>query len=588
MYRALVYLQYHSLKNRTLQRLRRLKKPKYLVGGIVGALYFYFYFVRYLFGVHSPRPAMGTISAPANLPLYESIGASIFLVIVLAAWLVPHERAALAFTEAEVAFLFPAPISRRGLIHFKLLRSQAAILFTTFFLMLVTNRYGGNFWIHAAGWWLILSTLNLHLLGSSFARTMLLERGVSNWRRRLVILLVVAVAAAGIGLWAWRTLPSFDTSSWDASQPLDQTVARAQQFFHQVITAGPLPYLLLPFRLVLRPYLAPTGLDFLKVLLPAVLVLVLHYFWVVRSNVAFEEASVDASRRLAEKVAAIRSGNWQAANKKRKSRRAPFVLHPTGPPIIALLWKNLISAGQAFTLRMWLILAVLAVVLGITMSQVAASSGTFFAIGMAACMLILWSLFLGPQILRHDLRQDLVAADVLKMYPLRGWQLVLGELLAPAVILTAVQWCLVILAMGLFAHARISFLERTGSLALGLGAAVLLPMLNLILLQIPNAAVLLFPAWFLPGKESAQGIEATGQRIIFMLGQLLVFCLTLLPAVLGFSLVLFVTKLLVGLTLAIPLASFAAALVLAVEAAFGLVLLGQIFERFDVSSELNG
>jgi hypothetical protein len=32
---------------------------------------------------------------------------------VLLAWMIPHERAALTFTEAEVAFLFPAPVTRR-------------------------------------------------------------------------------------------------------------------------------------------------------------------------------------------------------------------------------------------------------------------------------------------------------------------------------------------------------------------------------------------------------------------------------------------------------------------------------------------
>src|SRR5258708_39983411 len=124
----------------------------------------------------------------------------------------PHERAALAFTEAEVAFLFPAPITRRGLIHFKLLRSQAGILFTTLVLMLVTHRFGGTFLIHAAGWWLILSTLNLHLLGSSFARTALMDQGITPWRRRLIIVGLVGLIALAVVVWARRTLPWFDLS----------------------------------------------------------------------------------------------------------------------------------------------------------------------------------------------------------------------------------------------------------------------------------------------------------------------------------------------------------------------------------------
>jgi ABC-2 type transport system permease protein len=590
---ALLYLQYHSLRNRLWARVRRLRQPKYLVGGIVGALYFYFYFFRYLFG-------LGGQGHPASAPpisgdplAYEFIGGAIFFVAVVVAWVVPHERAALAFSEAEVAFLFPAPISRRGLIQFKLFRSQTAILFTTLILMLVANRFGGKFWIHAAGWWLILSTVNLHFLGSSFARTLLLDRGITNWQRRLGILVIVVLGVGVVSLWAWRTFPRLDTSQFDPSQPMEQTFARLQQYFHQVITSGPLPYLLYPFRLVVRPYLAANGMEFLRVLPAALLVLALHYVWVIRSDVAFEEASVDASRKLAETVAAMRAGNWQAANRKLKGRRAPFVLRPMGAPIVAFLWKNLISAGRVFNLRMGITLGVLAAVSCAVLSQVAAESGLLFGLGMAAGMLFIWSLFLGPQVFRHDLRQDLPAADVLKMYPLRGWQLVLGELLAPAAVLTVIQWSLLILAVGLLSQAGKSLPAGLNSLSLGLGAAMLVPVLNLIMLQIPNSAVLLFPAWFLPGKESAQGIEATGQRIIFMLGQVLVFLLTLIPAVIAFGVIFFLVNLAgrfnpaVGLFLAVPLASLAAAVVLGAEAAFGLILLGNLFDRFDLSSELN-
>src|SRR5215207_9118097 len=158
MVSALIFLQYHSIKNRTLLRLKRLKQPKYLVGAMVCALYFYFYFFRWLF--RSPGTGQGlnlTAASPESAALYESIAALVLCIIILLAWIVPQQRAALAFTEAEVAFLFPAPISRRGLIHFKLLRSQTAILFTTILLTLVTNRFGGQAWIRGGGWWVVLS-----------------------------------------------------------------------------------------------------------------------------------------------------------------------------------------------------------------------------------------------------------------------------------------------------------------------------------------------------------------------------------------------------------------------------------------------
>jgi putative ABC exporter len=579
MISALFFLQFQSIKNRTLLRLKRLKQPKYLVGGIVGALYFYFYFFRYLFGLPGRRPAFGLASTPELSLVYESIGAAIFLIAVLLAWVLPHQRAALAFTEAEVAFLFPAPITRRGLIHFKLLRSQAAILFTTLVLMLVTNRFGGKFWIHAAGWWLILSTLNLHLLGSSFARTVLLDRGITNSRRRFIILAVLVGGVAAVLVWARRALPEFDASHV-------QDLKDLQQYLQLVLSSGPLPWLLFPFRLVIRPFLAPDAHAFLLAAGPALGLLLLHYYWVARSDVAFEEASVEASKRLAEKVAAIRSGNLPAARGRTKAGRAPFVLSSIGSPVVALLWKNLISAGQAFTPRLWILAAVTAVMLCSFLAGTAKDTSLVSAVGMAAGMLVIWSLFIGPQVLRQDLRQDLPLTDMLKMYPLRGWQVALGELLAPTSILTGVQWLLLTIAAVLLWNAPSSYLTRSAILAVAFGAALILPLLNLIILQIPNAAAVLFPAWFQTGKDRTAGIEVTGQRIIAIFAQLLVFIITIIPAALAFSLVFFVSQKFLPRPIAIIAGSTTAALVLAAESSLGVLLLGHLFERFDLSAEL--
>jgi len=582
MISALLYLQFHSVKNRLAARLKRLKQPKYLIGAIVGGLYFYWYFFRFLF---SPRGRMVGVNPEAALPaigplFYESLGALILLAIVLLAWVIPHKRAALAFTEAEVAFLFPAPISRRGLIHFKLLRSQLAILFTVVFLTLIFNRYGpfGHRLIRVAGWWVILSTLNLHFLGSSFALTKLMDRGISNWKRRLGVLALVLAGLGAVGFWAVREMPeltSADLASFES----------VKDYFQQVLVSGPLPYLLFPFRLVVRPYLAADGLAFLVAVGPALLLLALHYFWVIRSDVSFEEASVEASQKLAEKVAAVRAGNWQAAGKKFKPKRPPFELRPSGPPLMALVWKNLINAGSAFTARTWIILAAVLVAMSIGLRGFSRDSNWLVVVGSFALMVGIWALLIGPQIVRQDFRQDLPNVDLLKLYPMRGWQLALGEILAPALILTGVQWLLLLVAAafaGPLASGKVS-----GGLvvALGVSIAVVLPALNLISLLIPNAAVLLFPSWFQAGKEGPQGIEATGQRLIFAIGQFLAFILALIPAAAVFAACFFLIKFLAGVTLAVLTAGVAATLVLALEGGLGVLLLGWLFERFDVSAE---
>ena len=76
-----------------------------------------------------------------------------------------------------------------------------------------------------------------------------------------------------------------------------------------------------------------------------------------------------------------------------------------------------------------------------------------------------------------------------------------------------------------------------------------------------------------------------GQRLIFMIGQLLVVVVTLIPAAALFAGVFFLVKMLLATAIAILLAAIAAALVLALEAALGILLLGWLFERFDVSAE---
>jgi len=199
-------------------------------------------------------------------------------------------------------------------------------------------------------------------------------------------------------------------------------------------------------------------------------------------------------------------------------------------------------------------------------------------------MLVLWTFLLGPQMFRQDFRQDLPQAEVLKSYPLRGWEIALGELLAPAVILTGVQWFLLLVAASLCSQTPFPGVGRSAVISICLGASLIVPALNLLILQVPNAAILLFPAWFQAGK-AAQGIEATGQRIIFVFGQLLLLLLAIVPAVVAFALAFFFIKLLLGLIIAIFLAAAIAAIVIGCEAALGVVLLGLLFNRLDLSAE---
>jgi hypothetical protein len=159
----------------------------------------------------------------------------------------------------------------------------------------------------------------------------------------------------------------------------------------------------------------------------------------------------------------------------------------------------------------------------------------------------------------------------------------LGEILAPVAVLVVLQWLLLLIGAGLVIY--LPGKQAALFLAIALGAAFLLPVLDLLVLLIPNAAVLLFPSWIQTGKDGPRGIEATGQRLIIAVGQFFVLLLALLPAALAFVGVLFLLKLALGYAAAVPFAALAATIILAVEAGFGVMLLGKLFERFDVSEE---
>ena len=114
----------------------------------------------------------------------ELVGAMALIGAVAWGWIFGVERRVLAFSPAEVTFLFSGPVSRRGLIQFKLLHSQLLILFNALLwtLILSRERFGVSPWLRVISIWVLLTTLSLHRLGASFVRTSLAEHGRSGAR----------------------------------------------------------------------------------------------------------------------------------------------------------------------------------------------------------------------------------------------------------------------------------------------------------------------------------------------------------------------------------------------------------------------
>lgn len=581
---ALLYLRVTSLVGWIRSRLKRLRQPKYLAGAVVGAGWIYLLFLRR--AAHAPGVARGGRPPPEIPPevlgIFTELGALALLLGVLVNWVIPR-RAALAFSEAEIAFLFPAPVSRRMLVHYRLLGTQLGIAVTALVLTLVFGRFrtfGEHRVFQAVGWWLVLATLNLHTTGTSFVYSRLLNRSITTHRRRLAVLGIVVLFALLVSVWASLTLR--------LPQPGDLvSFTTLVGYIGTQLHSGPVPWLLAIPKALMAPALADSTREFVLALGPALAVFVAHYFWVVRTEVAFEEASIARAEKHAARLRAVRQGDWRGPASARKARRPAFTLRPVGRPEVAFLWKNLLATSGFF--RPKVALALFGITVAGSYWLAHEPRLEFIRLWVVAMfgILLAATVLLGPMMARQDLRLDLLNADILKTYPLRGWQVVLGELLTPAAILTSLAWLSLIAGYLLLPTEQLTWFSPALRGAVALGLAILAPSFVIIQLLAPNAAAVIFPAWAqATGNAAERGIEVLGQRIIFSTGQLLVTALATVPAAVTGAVLFFLTQWLIGPAGAVLVASIGMSLLLAAEAWWSIRWLGVRFERFDLSAEL--
>lgn len=584
MFGALAYLTITTLWNALRERLRRLRQPKYLLAAIVGVAYFYYF----VFGQAFRNKARGGFFSGVPIEAFggalELIGALALLAFVTAGWIFGRDRAAVNFTEAETMFLFPAPLSRRALLNYKLLRSQIPIVLGALLLAFLFRRstpLGAGTVMHAIGWWLILSTLNLHFIASSFMRERLLEFGLTRARRIALFGLGLAALA---GVW-WLAGRQGDAASAVVVETLEDYAA----WLHRLLSAPPLGWLLVPFGWIVRPFLARDGVAFALALGPAVLILAAHYYWVMRSAVAFEEASIEHAATAARRVAAMRKGGLTATRMPTKKRTAAFALSAAGWQPPAFLWKSLIALGPFYRLRTWLV--AVAVAIALTSWLRASPDYRIFlkVVTFLSLLASVWLLLLGPMFLRRHTGVILEQLEMTKSYPLPGWKIVLGELLTPAVLVTFAQWFLLLTMFlslgGAPTPPKLSALFA-GGVGVAAGTLLLVPPLVVMLMCIPLGSMLFFPSWSRPGSHSPGGVEAIGQGLILFFGYLIVLVVALLPAAGAGAIVYLIAHWLGGTVAAVTATLVTASAILSFEVAAVVWWLGEKLERFDLSLEM--
>ena len=591
--RAFVYLSWCSFRNRLRVRLRRLKQPRYVIGLVFGLIYMWWFVFQPLFFRSSFSGSNTGGDAASVLTRYSGqilAGGSVVLFLFAAlAWLWPGKRPALTFTRAEVQFLFQAPLTRRQLVHYRLIRSQIGTIFSSVIMMLI-SRPGSmtSGWITTVGLWMVFSIISLHGIGVSLHHQSLRQSGRYGLARQWLAWtlvggsIVVLIATVAMN---WETLAT-------AASP-----RAALSDLYRLATTGAAGVVLWPYRAMLQVPLAPDAAAFWMALPWGLLILAVNYVWVLRSDAAFEEASAARAEQIAETVAAIKEGRRPPKpDAKKTSRRwfgkratstvTPFTLAPVGRPEVAIFWKNLIMTSRRFSLLTLLQVVPFLIILVIGIST--SDNASWNVIAGVVCMVLLGlTIMLGPQMSRNDLRQDLSQLGVLKTWPISGPALLRGELAAPMVVLTVFAWLFTIVGLIMFMlidlKGELRSVTLIDKLSFGLSLMLVAPGLILGQLVIQNGLAIMFPAWVAVGSVHARGVEATGQRLLMLAANFITMILSLLPgAIVGGLVGLLIywqTGVVVVLLPALILSTFMLG-----ECWLAIEGLGRLLERTDVSA----
>jgi len=563
-----LFIMTRSARNRALARLRRLRQPRYWLGALAGLAYLYFAFFR-VGGVRPPSDA-GDAPPPeivvALLSARPTIAACLVAVLVAVAWIVPLGAGLLEFSRAEVLFLAPAPVRRQWLLVHRLLRSQLGLLVAAAVPALLLGTGGAGPRLRfALALWIVLVTLRLYFTGVSLARPRLAHpepRARSAARLPLLLSVGAVIGVADV------------VRGWIAEGPvgsLDEFVDRIGALGHP----GTIGWLLAPFGLVVRPLFDDTIAGYGVSLVGSLALLGATLLWVLKSDKAIEQATdVVVERHDTRALTQTRE--------RYRMRPAPWALAPRGSVEGVFVWKSAIEAVRSINPRVvfsFVFPFTTFVVLGT--ATAAFPNGLVQVIASAGLLTAGFTTGMGPQIVRSDLRRDLVHLDVIKTWPVAPSSLIRGATLWPTVSLTGVSWLGLVIAAMLSPRA-FPEVSTPWTWALALSAMVATPALILAQLVLHNGAALLFPAWVSLGGHRPRGLDAIGQRLITLGGTWLGLGLLTVPGALLGAVVWYALAPWLGPAALAP-AALAGALFMAIEV-YGLTIaLGPAFDRLDLT-----
>ncbi len=613
---ALLFLLWRSARGRVLRALRRLREPRYLVGFIVGGGWVVFWMSRFAFrgdgdfDVQMGLPPEALDAMAGALGSAVQLAACAIILIGLGIWwFVPFGKHALELSEAELHLLLPAPLPRRQIFEYAILRSQGGVLVGVAIVTFFSGARGpleilGRF----AAFWVFFTIWDLHAKGRALWLAGLDELpGASAWRRRALvwgsILLSWALLAIGIAQVLNAVLLELPAIQND----VEFWLRDALPGHVEAARAGVLGWLLTPLLWLTAPVFVgiggDTGLVNVAVAwLVPILFLVLHNEWVVRSQGRFEEAALDRARRKSRKADPA-ARFWRSSRRNRA--RSPFALGPTGSPAVAVLWKNLILS-QRLPLRTLLGAGAALVALGLLAVTTVLPAWSYGALQIVGGAALLIPPLLSGRSMRNDLRTDLLKIETIRPWPLAGSRLMAAEIAAP-VLLVMLQVLLgagLVIGLDLVDTLGLAPYELTVKQRLGeffsAPPAMIVPLAVLAYLPVAlvvaalsscleNVAALMFPSWVHLGLNKKQAAAKFGQNLIIFFALSIAMLFGLAPGFLAVGAAVAIQTLLWGLSVTaweLPLLGVIGAAPVGAVVVALIGAGGRLWERLDPSEEL--
>jgi len=361
--------------------------------------------------------------------------------------------------------------------------------------------------------------------------------------------------------------------SRSAGVPID-TVAQAVEAVMASAQHGMTSVLLLPFALLVRPLFAPTVFEFIPALAGALAVYAVTLAWLLWAD----SKSTDSADASAE-----RQVN-QPARRARAYVVRPFSWTPAAgaAPEVFFVWKGALQTFRTVDRRVFLRAFLIVGWMVAASFFVTRARGLIALVGVFSTWGALFAIFMAPQIIRMDMRQDLAHLELLKTWPVRGATVIRGEIAWSALVVTAIAWTFGLIAMVL-SMVSSSGILTANRLAAWTSFLVLTPALVLAQYTMHNAVAVLLPGWVPLGASRPRGVDAVGQRLILLIANWLGLLLALLPGIVLMAVLSIVFRPLVGPWI-LPIGALLTTAIVVTETVLVTEALGPVFEKLDVTS----